>query len=103
MEREGAGRATIIVYRLGPGSPARVTRFAERILGQDRKRNGKIYRRKGLLDAVPHWKVGPGVVVVERKNQRRVVREIRKWTDQVHAWPVSLSRKQARLLSPLSR
>jgi len=96
--REGESPAALIVYRLGNLAPSRLPRFTEKILGLDRKVGDRTYRRRGLLDEVPHWKVTRGVVVVKREDRARVVREMRRWTREVEWWDVTLSDRQERRL-----
>lgn len=88
----------IIAYRLGEGPRSRVSRFTERFLGQDRRENDRTYRRRGTLDTIPHWKVSRGVLVVRAQDRRQVVRELRKWTREVVAWPIPLTHQQLRRL-----
>ncbi len=88
--------AALIVYRLGGLAPSRLPRFTEKVLGLDRKVGDRTYRRRGLLDEIPHWKVTRGVVVVGRKDRPRVVREIRQWTSDIDWWNVMLTPGQAR-------
>lgn len=88
----------LITYQLGGLNSSRRTRFAERVLGQDRKVGDRSYRRRGLLDALPHWKVNRAVIVVRARDRARVVKEIREWTSEVFWWPVPLTKRQRHLL-----
>ncbi len=97
--RGGTAPGAIIAYHLGEGSRSRISRFTERVLGQDRRENGRLYRRRGLLDQIPHWKVSRGVLVVRAQDRARVVRELRRWTRDVEAWPIPLTSKQLRRLA----
>lgn len=97
--RDGITPGAIIAYRLGEGPRSRISRFTERVLGQDRRENGRLYRRRGLLDQIPHWKISRGVLVVRARDRNRIVRELRKWTREVEAWPIPLTRRQLRRLS----
>lgn len=89
----------LIAYRLGAGSRSRVSRFTERVLGQDRREHGRLYRRRGLLDSIPHWKVSRGVLVVRATDRAKVLRELRKWTRDLEAWPIPLTPRQMRRLT----
>jgi hypothetical protein len=93
--RRGGGGA-IISYQLVGLDPSQHTRFAEKVLGQDQRVKGRTYRRRGLLDSVPHWKVNRGVLVVKAEDRAKVVREIRRWTPEVVWWPIPLTRAQRR-------
>lgn len=94
MDRRGA----IIAYQLTALTPAQRPRFNERILGLDRRVGDRTYRRRGLFDEIPHWKVGRGVVVIAARDRVRVVRELRQWTRQVEWWEVELTPRQQRRL-----
>ena len=91
-------RGALIAYRLGEVSPTHRSRFTHRILGQDRKVGDRAYRRHGLLDEVPHWKVSRGVLVVAAPDRARVVKELRRWTRDVEWWEVNLTARQERRL-----
>ncbi len=93
----------LITYQLPTLDSSRRTRFAEKVLGQDRKVGNRSYRRRGLLDRVPHWKVNRAVVVVRDKDRARVVKAIREWTDEVFWWPIPLTDRQRRQLSRNSK
>lgn len=94
----GAGAGAIITYQLPGMTSSRRTRFAESVLGQDRRVGERTYRRKGLLDTLPHWKVNRGVIVVRAEDRARVVREIRQWTPEVWWWPIPLTKGELRQL-----
>lgn len=97
-ERGSGGRAAIIAYRLGEVPPTHRSRFTQKVLGQARKVGDRQYRRRGLLDEIPHWKVNRGVVVVRVADRARVVRELRRWTREVEWWEVHLTPRQERRL-----
>ncbi len=95
---KGRVAGAIITYQLAGLNSSRRTRFAENILGQDRKVGDRAYRRRGLLDTLPHWKVNRSVIVVHAQDRRRMVRAIQEWTSEVWWWPIPLSKAQARRL-----
>lgn len=88
----------LITYQLGGLNSSRRTRFAEKVLGQNRKVGDRSYRRRGLLDTVPHWKLNRAVIVVRARDRARVVKEIRNWTTEVFWWPIPLTKRQRRQL-----
>jgi hypothetical protein len=90
----------IIAYRLGEGPPARVSRFTEQFLGQDRRERGKVYRRRGVLDGIPHWKVSRGVLIIHREHRNEVLRTLREWTRDVEVWSIELTARQSRRMKP---
>lgn len=89
----------IIAYRLGPGSRYRASLFNKRVLGEFRIEGGRRYRRRGLLDGVPHWKLSRGVIVVHARDRTRILSELQKWTLNVETWPVPLTPRQVRRLT----
>lgn len=91
-------RGAVIAYHLGAVSPTHRSRFTHHVLGQDRKVGDRAYRRHGLLDAIPHWKVSRGVVVVAAADRARVLKELRRWTRDVEWWEVALTPRQRRRL-----
>lgn len=93
-----AGQGVLITYQLPGMDSSRRKRFAEKVWGQDRRVGDREYRRRGLLDSLPHWKVNRSVVVVRAEDQARVIREIRRWTRRVWWWPIPLTRAEVRLL-----
>ena len=98
MNARNGVEGAIISYRFGEGPRSRISRFTEKVLGQDQKKNGKVYRRRGTLDTIPHWKLSRGVLVVLWKDQRRVVKELKAWDLTIDAWKVRLTGRQARQL-----
>ncbi len=94
--RSKAARGALIAYRLGEVTATHRSRFTQKVLGQDRKVGDREYRRHGLLDEVPHWKVSRGVVVVAARDRVRVVKELRRWTREVDWWEVNLTPRQER-------
>ena len=101
MGRSEAPRVAgaIIAYRLRKLPLARKARFTEKVLGQDRKVGSRTYRRQGVLDQIPHWKVSRGVLLVRSEHRARVLRALRQWTPEVEWWEVTLTRRQARRLA----
>lgn len=88
----------LISYRLEGLDQAGMSRFVEKVLGVDRKVGNRTYRRRGLLDDIPHWKVNRGVVMVRSRDRPGVVRALRGWTRDVEWWEVVLTRRQERRL-----
>jgi hypothetical protein len=91
-ERTAPG--AIVVYQFGKAPQGWKSRFTEKVLGADQKVRGKTYRRRGLLDEVAHWRVNRGTLVVMAADHFRVVRELRRWTQDVESWEITLTRRQ---------
>ena len=88
----------IIAHEPGKVTMNERARFTERVLGADRKVGERSYRRRGILDEVPHWKVGRGALLVRAEDRTHVVRALRPWTRDAEWWEVALTRQGARRL-----
>lgn len=64
----GTVAGAIITYQLPRMNSSCRTRFSESVLGQVRKAGERTCRRRGSLDALPHWKVNRGVIVVRAED-----------------------------------
>jgi len=67
---------TLVVFTLPAGTPLDVhRRFRKRIYGEETSSFGGRYRyrRKGLLDQIPHVKLYTGVVILRKEDVRRVM------------------------------
>lgn len=87
-----------MAYHLGEVSATHRSRFTQNVLGQARTVGDRKYRRHGVLDEIPHWKLSRGVVVVFAEDRARLVKELRRWTRTIEWWEVTLTARQARRL-----
>jgi hypothetical protein len=72
---------TLLVFTLPAGTTLDVhRRFRKRIYGEETSSWGGRYRyrRKGLLDEIPHVKLYTGVVILRKEDVRRVVKAVRE-------------------------
>ena len=86
-------RGWLFVYALPKGStPSDRVKFRQRLLGADTSSwQGRYrYRRKGLLEEVPHWYVMPGVLLVGPDDHDRVRAFLKEWKALLLAKQVSL-------------
>jgi hypothetical protein len=81
----------IVVIVLSPIGQRRANQFCKKFYGQDTKTGGKRYRRRGLLDEIPHIKLARGVVIVSRKDAPEVIRFIEKFGPEFHVRDVVLT------------
>jgi hypothetical protein len=88
----------IIVYHHTPATPTEANRFCQKIYGQATSSGGYRYRRRGVLDEIPHWRAAKNALVVQDQDRERVVRELRTWTRQVRWWTIELTPADARRL-----
>ena len=65
--------------------------FCKRFYGQDTSTRGKRYRRRGLLDEIPHRKLIRGVIVLSTRDANDVIKFLRKFNAEVHVRDVVLT------------
>lgn len=60
---------------------SQLNRFAQKFYGQEASTRGKTYRyrKKGLLDTIPHRKLRRGVVVVREEDLAKVEAFLDEW------------------------
>lgn len=83
----------IIIWRMPTGvSPAERTRFHTAFYGQESSSHGGrySYRREGLLDTVPHRKLGRGIVLVRDAGRGPVEDLLRQHAEEIHVRRVRL-------------
>ena len=73
----------------------RASEVVKRLRGQVTSSHGGkyVYRRKGLLDEVPHRRLIRGVVIVRTEDAGRVVRLLEELGAEVHTRRVELTRE----------
>ena len=92
----------VVVFHLPEGSPrAAHRRFARRVVGEATSSwGGKYrYRRKGLLDEVPHVPLHTGVVLLLPEHTPGLCRRIREEGGVVQVRTVVLTRSDQRALN----
>ena len=75
-------RAVVVILCLPPKTPqSRSNRFVQKFYGQDASTRGKSYhyRKKGLLDGIPHRKLRRGVVIMAEKDLPVVEAFLDEW------------------------
>jgi hypothetical protein len=65
--------------------------LCKQLYGQGTSTRGKMYRRKGLLDEIPHRKLIRGVIVLSTRDANEVVKFLRKFNAEVHVRDVVLT------------
>jgi len=84
----------IIIFRLPPNTDQRqLNRFCKMFYGQDTSSHkGKYcYRRKGLLDSIPHRKLIRGVIIVPKEHTKRVVQFLKEFDAEVYIGEITLT------------
>jgi len=72
---------TLVVFHLPPGSPPSAHKaFRRAVYGEDTTSWGGRYRyrRRGLLDGIPHVRLYWGVVIVREEDANRLVAAMRR-------------------------
>ena len=90
----------LVAYRLPAGSPnTAYGQLVKKLYGQETSAHGYRYRRKGLLDDVPHRRLIRGVLILRREDRARVVRLLRDLGAEVHVRIVTLKAEDQRALN----
>ncbi|HLY77376.1 MAG TPA: hypothetical protein VKT21_05780 [Thermoplasmata archaeon] len=101
MVRSRAGEpAVLIAYRVGRADATRLSRFQQKVFGSTTSTRGKRYHRTGAMEAIPHWRVTRGVLVVRARDREQVVDLLRKWVAEIHWWGIALSPQERRRVEP---
>jgi len=98
--------AVLITFRTNPSkfTPYEKSKFFRGLYGWNQSVPTETkqyeYRRKGILDDVPHIKVADSVFVVAQNNMERISEYFDQWTDKVEAemMEVLLEHKKMRKL-----
>jgi len=72
--------------------------FCKKFYGQDTSTKGKRYRRKGLLDEIPHVKLIRGVIIVSTRDVKEVTKFLREFNAEVHVRNIVLTPQDRKTL-----
>jgi len=92
----------ILIFRLPPKVPnVRASQFCQRLYGQSVSSwGGKYrYRRKGLLEGIPHRKLLRGVVVVRRSDVGPVLELLQEFEARLEVRVIQPTREDIEVLS----
>ena len=80
-----------------------ISKFCQKFYGQDTSSHGGKYRyrRRGLLDSVPHRKLARGVIVLRTEDLDVVVEFLRDYTTEIHVRKMELSDYDEEVLKDL--
>jgi len=96
----------LVVFHLPAGStPARHKAFRRRIYGEDTSSWGGryAYRRRGLLDDLPHVRLYWGVVIVRKQDAAKLSAIVRRNGGEAMLRAVRLTEADRKVLSLSSR
>lgn len=88
----------LFAFRLRNQSRTATSRFAKKLYGQATSSGGYSYRRKGLLDEIPHRRLIRGVFVVRTAHGPAVRRFLQELGCEVHVRRVILAPGDERAL-----
>ena len=84
----------IVIFHLPPKMRnSEISKFCQKFYGQySSSHGGKYqYRRRGLLDSIPHRKLSRGVVVLRQEDLDVVVGFLNDYSTEIHTRAVELS------------
>ena len=91
----------IVIFRLPPKiRNSEISKFCQKFYGQDTSSHGGKYRyrRRGLLDGIPHRKLSRGVVLLRLEDLDVVVDYLQDYTTEIHTRAVELSKYDMEVL-----
>ncbi len=85
---------TLIAFRLTHYDRDRASDLVKRLYGQRTSSHGGkyVYRRKGLLDEIPHVRLIRGVIIVRAKDAGRVLAFLEALGLEIHCRKVDLTK-----------
>lgn len=94
-------KGILIAFRLSEYDKNRASDLVKRLYGQETSSHGGKYRyrRKGLLEGVPHRRLIRGVIVLREEDEKRVVRLLRELGAEVYVRRVELTAEDRKALN----
>lgn len=92
----------LIAYRLKtPHDPNVASALVKKVYGQNTScQRGKYrYRRKGLLDEIQSVRLIRGVIIVRKRDKKKILELLQKFDAEIHVREVVLMRKDLRALA----
>ena len=89
----GRVNGILLAFRLRKSDPNLASMFVKKLYGQPTSSHGGKYRyrRKGLLDDIPHRKLIRGVIVVREEDAQKVVSFLKDFDTEFHRRVVELT------------
>ena len=94
-------KGILIAYRLRtPHDPNVASALVKKLYGQNTSSHGGKYRyrRKGLLDQVPSSRLIRGVIIVRKRDKKKILDLLEVFEAEVHVGEVILIRKDLKAL-----
>ena len=94
-------KGILIAFRLSEYDKNSASDLVKRLYGQETSSHGGKYRyrRKGLLEGVPHRRLIRGVIVLREEDEKSVVRLLRELGAEVHVRRVELTAEDRKALN----
>ncbi len=91
MSEEGI----LLAFRLATYDRDGASELVKKLYGQRTSSHGGkyVYRRKGLLDEIPHVRLIRGVLLVRTEDANRVIELLKEFRAEVHVRSVELTRE----------
>ncbi len=91
----------IVVFTIYKNNRRSIDQFCKKFYGQETSSHGGKYhyRRRGLLDNIPHIKLIRGVVIVSKEDAEKVVQFLREYNAQFYVRDVILLSEDEAVLS----
>lgn len=92
----------LIAYRLRtPHDPNAASALVKKLYGQNTSSHGGKYRyrRKGLLDIIPSSRLIRGVIIVRKKDKKKILELLEEFEAEIHVREVVLIRKDLKALA----
>jgi len=90
---------TLVAFRVfKPAGQKGADMLCKQFYGQYTTTRGKRYRRKGLLDEIPHVRLIRGVVIVSARDAGKVIKFLRKLNAEIYVRKVELTPKDKKIL-----
>lgn len=90
----------IVVFRIMRHADQKTTNeFCKKFYGQETSSHGYTYRRKGLLDDIPHRKLIRGVLIFRDRDVSKVTEFLKSYGAEYHVRVIKLKRDDVKALS----
>lgn len=91
---------TIIAFRIMKGNQKKANEFCKKFFGQETScQHGKYrYRRKGLLDKIPHRKLIRGVLIFREEDAKKAISFLKSYNAEVHVRKAELTKDDEKIL-----
>ena len=92
-------KAKLICYTLGNAGHQARSRFKREFFGYADKSNNNqyIYQRNGLLSEIPHIKPVRSTVIVNQKDEAKIIRFLKKFKAKIKAYWIVIDKNELKI------